>query len=92
MNNVYVGTGRIRNRNYEIVVTDREKSDKLAGYRLSDEIIEQLIDQNVENIVFVDLNRGRYTISLEDWLEYRVWDDLTADPFQHVAQSHMDRG
>lgn len=86
----YVGDGRIRAKNYEIVITDAVRSPKLAGYQLASDIVEQLVDRDVENIVFVDLNRGRYTISLEDWLDYRVWDEITLN--QHVAQSHMDRG
>lgn len=87
---VYVGNGRIRGQNFEIIVNDAVRSDKLNGFRLGDSVIEQLVDQDVEMIVFIDLNRGRYSISLEDWLEYRVWDD--ASQFQHVAQAKMSRG
>jgi hypothetical protein len=86
----YFGDGRIRSNNFEIVVTDRVKSDKLVGYRLPASLIERLIDENVDNIIFVDPNRGRYTISLDDWLDYRVWGDT--DQYQHVSQGFMDRG
>lgn len=90
MKQQYVEDGRLKNGTWTIMATDRHKSNKLDGYRLSDITVETLIDQDVEYIVFVDLNRGRYTISMDDWLEYRVWSQT--DQWQHVAQSRFTRG
>lgn len=82
--------GKLRNNNYYITVNENVMSDKLIGYRLSDSLVEMLVDNDVENIVLIDKDRGRYTISLEDWLEHRVWSSV--DQWQHVAQSRMSRG
>lgn len=90
MSEQQLSDGVIRNGTYFLTVTDKYKSSKVAGYRLSDWIIETLIDEAVEDLVFVDPNRGRYTISLDDWMEHRIWSDH--DQWQHVPQSRMARG
>ena len=90
MKQTYVADGRLRNGTWTIVLTDAHKSNKLTGYRLPESTIDELIEHDVEYIVFVDLNRGRYTISLEDWLDCRVWAE--GDHWQHVSQSRFDRG
>lgn len=89
----WIGDGRLKNGVFTLIVTDQFKSNKLSGYRLSDEIIGQLMENDVEFIVFVEVDgprKGRYTIDLEDWLDYRLWSE--GDQWQHVARSRFDRG
>ena len=86
----HVHDGRVQNHTFFLTVADRHRSDKLSGYRLPDATIEDLTERGVEYITFVDVNRGRYTISLEDWIESRVWSDT--DQWQHVSQTFMTRG
>ena len=89
----WIGDGRLKNGVFTVVVTDQFKSDRVAGYRLPDQTIEQLIEENANDICFVEVDgpkRGRYTISMEDWLDYRVWSDK--DQWQHVSRSFFARG
>lgn len=67
------------------------RSKKVVGYRLPDYIVMSLIDGNCENIVFVDdIDGHRYTISVDDWVEYRVYSEV--DLWEHVSRSFMSRG
>ncbi len=67
---------------------DSYMSDIVTGFRVSESVIEALVDENVETLVFVDDGRGRYTSSIEDWQDYAVADG----DFRHLRQSRMSRG
>lgn len=69
---------------------DEYKSDRFEGYRLPDYTMNQIVDAGIDFIVFLDPNRGRYTISVDDWLDYAV--DSEYDQWTHCRQSWMDRG
>jgi hypothetical protein len=86
----HIHDGRIQNDTFFLVVADRHRSAKLAGFRLPDITVEYLIDRGVEYITFIDNVRGRYTISLDDWILCRVWSNT--DQWQDVSQSFMTRG
>lgn len=65
------------------------RSNKVIGYRLPDVMVEELIESGIDDICFVEPS-ARYTISLDDWIEYRVWSEM--DQWQHVSRSFMSRG
>lgn len=67
--------------------TDPYLSDMFAGYKLPDSVLDELVDENVDTIVFIDPNRGRYVSSVEDWQDYGVADGW----FTHLRQSRMVR-
>jgi hypothetical protein len=62
-------------------------SKLFAGYKLPDYTLDELVDADVETVVFYDPNRGRYVSSLEDWQDYGVADD----GYTHLRQSRMVR-
>lgn len=82
--------GSLSNKTWNIHVTDNERSTLFDGYVLSDDVFDQLVDSDVENIVFIDPNRGRYTSTVEDWQEFGVQDGRSQ--YTHLRQSWMDRG
>jgi hypothetical protein len=80
--------GTIVGKSWNVPLTDEYKSDILNGYRLSDSIIDELVDLDVMLIVFIDKERGRYTSTIEDWIDNSVWKDGE----NHLLQSKMSRG
>jgi len=62
-------------------------SDMFAGYKLPDSVLDELVDADVETIVFIDPNRGRYVSSLDDWQDSGVADGWHT----HLRQSRMVR-
>ena len=80
--------GSLNRQTWTVLVTDGWRSGKFAGYSISDEVFEALIDAGVETVVFVDPNRGRCTSTIEDWQDYSVRDDDSL----HLRQSWMSYG
>lgn len=82
--------GSLSGKTWSIHVTDKERSTLFDGYTLPDDVFDQLVDHDVEYIVFIDPNRGRYTSTVEDWQSFGVQDGRSPDT--HLRQSWMDRG
>ncbi len=68
-----------------IQATDEYRSSLFAGYHLPSAMIDGLVDEGFETIVFLDPNRGRYVSTLDDWLDYGV----ERDGDIHLRQSRM---
>ncbi len=68
-------------------IDDTNMSHMFAGYKLPDSTLDELVDADIETVVFVDPNRGRYVSSLEDWQDYGVADNGDT----HLRQSRMVR-
>lgn len=85
----YLG-GEIRNNTYTLTAEDRHRSHLFPGFTLPSYILHNLGNEGVENIVFIDPNRGRYTSTLEDWIDSGVEDP--AKMWTHLNQSRMTRG
>lgn len=89
MGSITIGDGVLVGSYYTVnAYDDHYKSGKFAGYRLQSDVVDQLVDLDADWIVFLDPNRGRYTISLEDWQDYRIIDG----EWEHVRQSRMSLG
>jgi acyl CoA:acetate/3-ketoacid CoA transferase alpha subunit len=74
---------------YHIInVYSEHMSELFPGFKLPSSIVDGLVDQGVTMLVFVDPNRGRFSISMDDWIDYRVIDNV----YDHIRQSRMDRG
>lgn len=80
--------GNILGKIWTVQVTDEHKSDIMSGYVLTDTVIDELVDKDVRFIVFIDKERGRYTSTVEDWLDNAVWKDGE----NHLLQSKMTHG
>ena len=80
--------GNIIGKIWSVQVSDEWKSSILTGYKISDTLIDELVDNDVRFIMFIDPERGRYTSSIEDWLDNAVWDDGE----NHLLQSKMTHG
>lgn len=78
--------GSISGRIFTVNVTPEWMSGEVVGYTLVN--LDELVDEGVQWVVFVDPNRGRYTSSIDDWLEYSILEDGR----WHLRQSYMTRG
>lgn len=86
MKTKHVYGGSISGRIFTVTVTDEWMSETLMGYVLHN--LDELVEDGVQWVMFVDPNRGRYTSSIEDWLEHSVLHNGA----WHLSQSHMTRG
>lgn len=80
--------GTILGSAWIIDMDDSLMSDIVTGVRMSESVIESLVDEGIETLVFVDDERGRYISSIEDWQDYAV----AEGDFRHLRQSRMTRG
>lgn len=80
--------GTIVGDTFTVQLTDEWRSGVVSGYRIPVEVFDKLVDEGIEWTVFIDPNRGRYTASIDDWLDYSFYEDDE----RHLSQSRMTRG